>query len=269
MGFLIILRGINFDTSKICFIFIDIKHIMEKVKSNSNAKRIRWLACGLLLLIIIGILFPFDYYKHGIEEYGKGNYEKALDYFKKVQPDNIKYSDALIKIKILQNYADSVSICEHDIKGDSVKREIAVTKEIPLKALDLIPGLSPVDVYGNLENQGFEVNKDIGTDGCFWTCTKYDALIGQYSVRVYGDTPLTVKDVQASYTNFSEEDTDEAANEFLGYISTLPFKGSIPDEAKAWVKTNIGKNGLIQYGGVNFELFGKGKNRILRIYAGK
>ena len=127
-----------------------------------------------------------------------------------------------------------------------------------------IPGLSAVDVYGNFEKIGFITRKDVGNELSTWTCEQ-ETLTHNYFVEVTGIAPDKLVSIQGTFLNYSNENTDEKGRDFLGYVSTVSYEGSIPANARKWVQNNIGKNIKKIFGEVQFELFANSKSRILSI----
>jgi len=59
--------------------------------------------------------------------------------------------------------------------------------------------------------------------------------------------------------------TDALSATFLAYLASLPYEGSAPAEAVAWVRENIGKQTEKMFGPVKLQLFSKAQTRILRM----
>lgn len=122
-------------------------------------------------------------------------------------------------------------------------------------AANVLPGLQPVDVYLNLTNKGFtkEGPKQVG-DQLYWKISETTAA-HSYFVEIYGPTASTVSLVQANALNFSDADTNTVAQDFFGYIATIPYDGATPANAKKWAHSNIGRNSKATFGNVAFEIF--------------
>lgn len=71
------------------------------------------LAMSLVLLVIILAIFnPINYYESGNGYFENGNYQEAIKEYKKVDSDNEDYQIALQKIQMAQNKLDSISNAE-------------------------------------------------------------------------------------------------------------------------------------------------------------
>lgn len=140
-------------------------------------------------------------------------------------------------------------------------RETAMVNgvEIPV-----IPGLTAVDVHGNMEKNGFTTKKNIRAKGSVWTCKmKEDA--NDYSVVITGNGPYKITSVEATLRNFEGVDMDDAA-EFLSYVSSLSYENASPEMAQAWVNRWAETGGDTTIGGVRFRIITRyNVNRTLRI----
>lgn len=119
-----------------------------------------------------------------------------------------------------------------------------------------IEGLAPVDVYLNLEKQGFKTNKQIGGDyGNMWTSTKSYAGI-DYEVNVYSSDINNVESVSAkAMVDITQKDII-AVQQFLIYISSLPYDNASPQRAGQWVKANFNNDkAAITIGDAKFTLY--------------
>lgn len=116
-----------------------------------------------------------------------------------------------------------------------------------------IPGVMPVDVYLNLENEGFSTTKELNPC-CSWFSVKGDMSSVRYLAEVYGNSASSFYRVNASVTTTIDKNTNAIARPFFGYIATLNYSGSKPDDARKWVEKNIGKKAKTIIGGVTIEL---------------
>lgn len=114
---------------------------------------------------------------------------------------------------------------------------------------EVIPGLTPADVYLNLEAKGFTTVKkfaaEIGKEWSEFTCIKEDGTC-RFTAIIYIPKGRTseVSAVFGAVQNLqgpSAEDNALSAP-FLSYLATLPYEGSLPLEAKIWVAGSMGKN---------------------------
>ena len=116
-----------------------------------------------------------------------------------------------------------------------------------------IPGVMPVDVYLNLEKDGFTTNKELNPC-CNWISVKGDMSPIRYLAEVYGNSSNSFYRVNASVTTTIDKDTKAIAKPFFGYLATLNYTGSNPEKARKWVEKNIGKKVKTEIGGVVIEL---------------
>lgn len=128
-----------------------------------------------------------------------------------------------------------------------------------------IPGIAGVDVYGNLKDRGFSVKRDIGKNSVFWTCESSNPM-ASYRVDVTARTPSKVMFVSGTLLYFGDKKADSFAEPFFGYLATLPYTGSNPEEARKWVEKNIGNIGAkTSFGDVEFLISGNERSRILQL----
>lgn len=131
-------------------------------------------------------------------------------------------------------------------------------KSVPLKASTggskSFKGIYAVDVYGNLESKGFSVEKlrDSGLGLSAWYCSMTQGNT-VYKVDASGESETKVSNVRATITG-DRNSIDSMAAQFLGYVASLPYEGSSPNRARAWVESNIGRSASTEIGGVRFEL---------------
>ena len=122
-----------------------------------------------------------------------------------------------------------------------------------------IKNISAASLYDPLQQKGFKVDKQIGGDAIFVDCDKTTSASNEH-VRIAGDEPSKIVEIRASYSNYSKGKTNELAKPFLGFIATLPYENSDPEQAKKWVEENISKNSTTNINGVTFEIIGTSKN---------
>ncbi len=120
-----------------------------------------------------------------------------------------------------------------------------------------IPGLSAVDVTGNLKNSGLQCAGPTSTavrDVVVWTC-KGGSANGDlaYEVLITGRGPTRIESVNGTVFQFGAAASDTVATQFLGYLATTPYSGAQPAGAKAWVEANA-RGVSTSFGGVKFEL---------------
>lgn len=135
-----------------------------------------------------------------------------------------------------------------------------------LKSSATIPGLSAVDVYGNLKNIEFSCSgPDIGSDGLTsWEC-KEETGEHMYLVEILGKNSSEILTVQATALNYSNINTDDVVKDFFGYVASVPYENSDQVFAKNWVIQNIAQKTNEVINRVRFTMAGNEKSRILTI----
>jgi hypothetical protein len=130
----------------------------------------------------------------------------------------------------------------------------------------VIPGLMPVDLYLNLEEKGFTTEKRLGGAQKEFRCT-LEFAGGEHQATAFGSAASNVTAISAHTTIYGEANTSALAAPFLGYVATLSYDGAEPEQARAWVEANLGKEAETMFGPVKFQLFGEPptRTRILRM----
>ena len=144
------------------------------------------------------------------------------------------------------------------------KRE---SKSKPKPAPSNIPGLTPQDVYLDLENRGFTCSEPElmePEDEVRWTCERQEAK-GRYLVEITSKDANSVRLLKAWVISHERARADALAGDFLGYIARVPYEGAQPEEAKAWVEQNVGSKASAEFGGVSYTLGGKAGRRFLEL----
>ncbi len=147
-----------------------------------------------------------------------------------------------------------------------VKNESITPAKEELKKSAKIPGISAVDIYGNLENIGFSCSgPDVGSDRlAFWEC-KEETSEHLYLVEILGESPSEILTVQATALNYSTKPIDIIAKKFFGYVASVPYDNSDQVSAKNWVMENIAQKTNKVINGVKFTIAGNERSRILTI----
>lgn len=140
------------------------------------------------------------------------------------------------------------------------------------QAVDVIPGIMPVDVYLNLERKGFTTEKKFaaatGANQSEFICRmetnacRYTAII--YMPPGQSSKVWAVSGVMQNLTGDANS-TNEWCAPFLGYLASLPYSGGSPEEAQAWVKANVGKKAERMFGLVKIELHSQERTRVIRL----
>jgi hypothetical protein len=162
---------------------------------------------------------------------------------------------------------------EQPKKPQTVKGEVAKKpsqqrqQKKPEPAPRNIPGLTPQDVYLNLENRGFKCSepKLMGSQNeVRWTCEKQVSQ-GEYLVEINSSDANSVRLIEAWVISHDPAHADALAQDFLGYVAEIPYEGAKPEEAKAWVEQNVGSKVSAEFGGVSYTLGGKAGRRFLEL----
>lgn len=123
----------------------------------------------------------------------------------------------------------------------------------------VIPDMKAADVYINFQERGFEVNKNIKNEGTDIHCQLSTTDV-KYDVIITGCTPSKIISVEAMTTDYSGNNL-EAVKSFIGFVATLQYENSKPEEAKKWVEENINTDGAkTTIGGVTFSINFKSKH---------
>lgn len=123
----------------------------------------------------------------------------------------------------------------------------------------VIPDLIAADIYTNLQDKGFSVNKNIKNEGTDIHCYLSTPNL-KYDVIVTGCSPDEIISVETTTIDYSGNNL-EGVKAFLGYMATLQYKNSKPEEARGWVEENINKDGAEKtIGGVTFSIHFKSKH---------
>ncbi len=102
-----------------------------------------------------------------------------------------------------------------------------------------IKGLAPVDVYLNMEKQGFTTDKKLsGKYGNSWTSTKNYAGI-DYKVETFSSNIDNVISVTATAMIDVTQKQIIATQQFFIFLSSLPYENADPRTAGQWVKDNF------------------------------
>jgi hypothetical protein len=142
----------------------------------------------------------------------------------------------------------TVSCGDNSTKSDS--GESTNTSESEPKYIN---GLTPAAIYVPLEEKGFKIDKQFAGEDFFVNCSLTNSATSAV-LRIASMGNTKVVEVKASFTDFSAEETDRLAAQFLGFIATAPYEGSDSDKARQWGVDNISKNATTEIGGVTFEI---------------
>lgn len=158
---------------------------------------------------------------------------------------------------------------QFDLKSDTPKTRLltlraagersSVADVVKADPPAVIPGLKPVDVYGNLTGRGFskEGPKFIGgiLPGTLWIL-RNPGEDRDFRVTITGNDANTVRAILATGMIYGPlADFANVSREFLGFVASVPYDGAKPAEARRWVEANVGTNASTVIAGVRFELF--------------
>lgn len=135
-----------------------------------------------------------------------------------------------------------------------------------------LPGLTQADVKLNLEDRGFtcsELDSDEqgGVTYYFRDCIKESETV-RLAISTLSRSIVVVDTIEASATFFDGQGDDQLAADFLGFMATMPYEGSEPEQARTWVgetisKVDTGREEIAEFGGVKMRLVGPVTSRIL------
>ena len=118
-----------------------------------------------------------------------------------------------------------------------------------------IPGLSPTDVYLNLEKEGFKTERTLDSEnGNLWI-SKRSANGIKYKVDMFSYSTKNVVSISATAMIDVNEKDIVATKQFFQFISTLPYDNANPKLAASWVDKNFNNNKVTTtIGGVTFTM---------------
>lgn len=117
-----------------------------------------------------------------------------------------------------------------------------------------ISGLMPVDVYLNMEKEGFSTNDTYNAEyGCSWENSKEINGI-QYRVLTFSNDASSVETITASAIVYPPK-TIEASKYFFNFISSLRYDNANPQIASKWISDHFyDRKSSTVIGGVKFTL---------------
>ncbi len=123
-----------------------------------------------------------------------------------------------------------------------------------------ILGLMPVDVYLNMEKQGFTTKKTFSVDfGNTWE-SKLEVGGVEYTVSVFSTKSDTVESITATARLIDLSKNILETKQFLKYVCSVPYSNSNPSLIAAWIDTNFSNDKVgTTIGGVHFEIFSPSK----------
>jgi len=136
-----------------------------------------------------------------------------------------------------------ISGCGDNKTTTANEKTTTETNSVANKTGNKIPELKPVDVYLNLEKQGFTTTKQFSSEyGNSWDCKNSSAGI-DYIVNVFSDDVNSVERVRATaMLNGNENKQIIATKPFLKYVASVPFEGNDPAKFAEWLDKNFNKD---------------------------
>lgn len=112
------------------------------------------------------------------------------------------------------------------------------SKKKEVENSNFIQGLSPVDVYSDIESHGFSVNRDFSEYGYSWICKK--SINGtDFIVDMYSSDKNNLENVRATAIIDVINQDIAATQQFFSYIASLPYEGSEPQKSQQWIIENF------------------------------
>lgn len=145
----------------------------------------------------------------------------------------------IIGIVIVLLFLYAFGKCTSSLDTTQEKAQTAMDSTTNAEPSSFIGGISPVDVYLNMEKIGFETEKDLSEEyGNMWTSSKsyegMDCKVNTYSTNI--DSVISVRAwamVDLAYKNIT------ATKQFIMFVATLPYDGANPELAQSWVNKNF------------------------------
>lgn len=152
--------------------------------------------------------------------------------------------------------------------GDNTSSSSPLTEESQSQQhIQYIPGLSPSDVYLNMEKRGFNTEKSFDSEnGNLWS-SRYSVTGINYSVETFSYNTKGVVSVRASAMVDVNGKDIVSTKQFFQLVSTLPYTNASPEQASSWVDKNFNSDqATTQIGGVTFTMIAPSPYvRMLRI----
>lgn len=112
------------------------------------------------------------------------------------------------------------------------------TKQETKEVSNTIPGLVPVDIYLNLEKQGFTTDKDFSSKPIAFISKKSIEGIG-YTVETYCPDVNSVNYIRITSIIDPSQKKIVAVKPFLKYMATLRYANANPEASIDWVDRNF------------------------------
>lgn len=128
---------------------------------------------------------------------------------------------------------------------------------------DAIPGLQPVDVLQNLNQEFIRTGPQKLGDRFYWKCS-FKTYKNELTVNIASSSVSSVCNIEAVAVNFSGLDAGEIASDFFGSVATLDYDGSSPSDAREWVVANINNTASKTIGPVTFKITTNSSSPLVR-----
>lgn len=129
-----------------------------------------------------------------------------------------------------------------------------------------IPGLSAADVYAVFTEQGFALSTEAFPEevdsgirmppSTLWECGKRGGGPLEPKVQIFGYSDSEIMNIRGFYFGTSSDARviRRESRRLLEDVAAIEYTGSRPEEAKQWVRENVGQNAKTVIGPVSFEL---------------
>ena len=216
-----------------------------------NKEKKKWYEKKVLVLLLLLLLFPVGFYGL-VKNQGFKKYVKII-------LGIIFGLWFLIFAVALFSPAPSNERTNTAISNDVSTKEVLLNiEDVPAETQDkFLPGLQPVDVYQNLTSQGFSKEMNVGTetDAIWWVC-KMSITGIDYDVQIYTTDVNKVESVEALAIIDVTKKEIIAVQQFIIYISSLPYENSNPTEVADWIIQNFNNDKAIKViGDVKFTIY--------------
>lgn len=120
-----------------------------------------------------------------------------------------------------------------------------------------IPGLAPVDVYLNFEEEGFKTEKILSGGEFGYTWTNKSNVEGiEYRVTTFSTEIEKVEAVRATAMVDPSIKNIIATKPFLFYIASLPYEKAEPQTVQNWIEANFNNDkASTTVNGVRFTIY--------------
>ena len=153
-----------------------------------------------------------------------------------------------------------------EANGDAVKVEESAKTSDVISAAG-IPGMSPVDIYLDLEKKGYTIDKQyLPNEGTMYNCDLKEFAV-TYSVRIFKNEKDLVEEVKIAASLTGQDNKNiSAVKPFIKYISTVPYEGSNTAKITQWIEDNFNKDGAsIVIGKAKFTISGNKFSKVVQI----